>query len=71
MGITRIAGTLTIDMKKPSVSTVDILLKAGHMRMVKSKDHIWELKNTRTKDIELLDELGFKPMKTFSAASNT
>lgn len=60
-----------IDMKKPSISTVDILLKAGHMRMVKSKDHIWELRNTRTKDIELLDELGFKPMKTYSAASNT
>ena len=29
-----------IDMKKPSISTVDILQKAGHMRMVKSKNRI-------------------------------
>ena len=59
-----------IDMKKPSISTVDILQKAGHMRMVKSKNRIQELKNPRTKDIELLDELGYKPMKNYSAASN-
>ena len=52
-----------VDMKKPCISIVDILLKAGHMRMVKSKEHIMELKNARVKDIELYDEFGFKLMK--------
>jgi len=55
-----------VDMKKTSISTIDVLLKAGHMRMVQNKDNIWELQNTRTKDIELLDELGFKPAKSYN-----
>ena len=54
-----------VDMKKTSISTIDVLLKAGHMRMIKNDD-IWELQNTRTKDIELLAELGFQPAKTYS-----
>lgn len=52
-------------MNKTSISTIDVLLKAGHMRMVQNKDIIWELQNTRTKDLELLEELGFKPAKSF------
>lgn len=39
-------------MKKTSISTADVVLKAGHMRMVLNND-IWELQNTRIKDIKL------------------
>lgn len=53
-----------VNMNISSISTVDVLLKAAHMRMVKNKD-IWELQNTRAKDIELLDKLGFKPAKEY------
>ena len=56
-----------VDMNKTSISTIDVLLKAGHMRMVQNKDNIWELQNTRTKDIELLEELGFKPAKSYNS----
>ena len=38
-------------LKKPDISTFDILVKAGHMRMVKNGNQ-WKLHNTRTKDIE-------------------
>ena len=50
------------NLKRPNISTVDILIKAGHMRMVKY-DKLWKLHNTRTKDIELLEEMGFIPDK--------
>ena len=49
---------------KSSISTFDILIKAGKMRMVQNDD-IWELHNTRTKDIELLEQLGFTPARTY------
>lgn len=45
---------------KSSISTFDILIKAGHMRMVLEGD-TWNLHNTRTKDIELLKSMGFTP----------
>ena len=47
-------------MKRSSISTFDILVKAGHMRMV-LRDEEWQLHNTRTKDLELLKALGFVP----------
>ena len=50
---------------KPSISTFDILIKAGHMRMVLEND-TWKLHNTRTKDIELFGMMGFVPEKTLS-----
>ncbi len=50
-------------MNKPSISTFDILLKAGHMRMVQ-RDVEWQLNNTRTKDLALLQAMGFTPAKS-------
>lgn len=47
-------------LNKPSISTFDILLKAGHMRMVYN-NHQWRLHNTRTKDLELLNLMGYVP----------
>ena len=49
---------------KSSISTIDMLLKAKHMRMVKH-DNQWRLHNTRTKDIELLEAIGFTPSMTY------
>ena len=51
-------------LKKPSISTFDILVKAGHMRMV-LRDNEWQLHNTRTKDLALLREMGFVPERAF------
>lgn len=51
-------------LKKSSLSTFDILLKAGHMRMVKHNNH-WDLNNTRTKDLQLLKMMGFEPEVTY------
>lgn len=53
-------------LNKRSVSTFDILIKSGHMRMVLHNNGIWELHNTRTKDIELLSMMGFTPEMTYS-----
>ena len=47
-------------LNKPSISTFDILIKAGHMRMVYN-NHQWRLHNTRTKDLELLNLMGYVP----------
>lgn len=54
-----------VDMNKTSISTIDVLLKAGHMRM-NLNNGIWELQNTRTKDLELMNELGFQPAKSYN-----
>ncbi len=51
-------------MKKPSLSTFDILVKAGHMRMV-MRENEWQLHNTRTKDLELLKAIGFIPEQAY------
>lgn len=53
-------------LKKSSISTFDILIKAGHMRMV-LRDKEWQLHNTRTKDLMLLHAMGFAPEMTFPA----
>ena len=53
-----------LTLNKTSISTFDILLKAGHMRMVKDKKE-WKLLNTRTKDIELFQAMGFTPSETY------
>ena len=42
------------------MSVFDVLIKAGHMRMVKRDDN-WQLHNTRTKDLVLLEAMGFVP----------
>lgn len=47
-------------MNKSTLSTFDLLLKAGHMRMV-IHDNQWKLQNTRVKDWELLKIAGFTP----------
>lgn len=51
-------------LNKPSISTFDILVKAGHMRMVK-RENKWQLHNTRTKDLELLKAIGFIPEQNY------
>ena len=51
-------------LNKANISTFDILIKAGHMRMVQHDDQ-WTLHNTRVKDIKLLDSMGFKPCETY------
>ena len=51
-------------LNKPSISTFDVLIRSGHMRMVK-KDDLWHLHNTRTKDLELLQKMGFLPAQTY------
>lgn len=56
-------------LKKSSISTYDILLKAGHMRMVKQDDH-WALVNTRTKDLTLLKVMGYIPEVTYPPIAN-
>ena len=53
-------------LNKPSISTFDVLLKAGHMRMVCDDRGQWKLHNTRTKDLELLKQLGYVPDATYS-----
>ena len=50
---------------KPSISTFDVLIKAGHMRMVLEENE-WKLRNTRTKDIDLLGQMGFVPETVLS-----
>ena len=51
-------------LNKSSISTHDMLIKAGHMRMVQH-DNQWSLHNTRTRDIDLFEEMGFTPALTF------
>ena len=53
---------------KNSISTIDMLIKAGHMRMVKHDDQ-WKLHNTRTKDIALFESIGFTPSLTYSGSN--
>ena len=55
---------------KSSISTFDALVKSGHMRMVLHDDK-WTLHNTRLKDIELLESMGFTPADTYPPASAT
>ena len=55
------------NINKTSISTTDVLLKAGHMRM-NLNNGIWELQNTHTKDLELMGELGFHPAKSYNPA---
>ena len=50
---------------KSSISTFDVLVKAGHMRMV-LEGEAWNLHNTRTKDIDLLSSMGFVPERTLT-----
>ena len=52
---------------KSSISTYDVLIKSGHMRMVLEEDE-WTLRNTRTKDLELLKAMGFIPEKSYSVS---
>ena len=55
-------------LNKSSISTFDILLKAGHMRLVHGDD-MWRLHNTRTKDLDLLAAMGFVPVTTYSTTT--
>ena len=54
---------------KSSISTIDMLIKAGHMRMV-LHDNQWKLHNTRTKDIDLFEAMGFSPTLTYSESTD-
>ena len=51
-------------LNKSSISTFDVLIKSGHMRMVQHDDG-WKLHNIRTKDIELFESMGFTPESTY------
>ena len=51
-------------LNRPSVSTIDVLIKAAHMRMVQEGTR-WTLHNTRTKDIELFEAIGLTPDKEY------
>ena len=53
---------------KSSISTFDLLVKAGHMRMVLEGTE-WKLHNTRTKDLELLEKTGFTPKNSCPATA--
>ena len=53
---------------KSSISTFDLLVKAGHMRMVLEGNE-WKLHNTRTKDLELLEKTGFTPKNSCPATA--
>ena len=55
-------------LNKSSISTFDILIKAGHMRMVCDGKNQWKLHNTRTKDLEILKQIGYVPEPTYSSA---
>ena len=57
-------------LDKSSISTVDILLKASHMRMVE-RDGEWRLHNTRTKDINLFSAMGFLPQQVYESPKIT
>ena len=57
-------------LKKTSMSTFDMLIKSGHMRMV-LRDGEWKLHNTRLKDIELFETMGFIPDETYLQPSAT
>lgn len=50
---------------KSSVSTFDVLIRAGHMRMV-LEDNEWKLHNTRTRDIDLFGQMGFVPERVLA-----
>ena len=56
-------------LKKSSISTFDILIKAGHMRMVNDSGNKWTIHNTRTKDLELLEQMGYVPDETYELQS--
>ena len=49
---------------KSSISTIDVMIKSSHMRMV-LHDKQWVLHNTRQKDIELFEKMGFTPQEVF------
>lgn len=55
-------------LDKSSISIFDVLLKAGHMRMVLEENE-WKLRNTRTKDIELFAAMGFIPQRSYPIAA--
>lgn len=57
------------ELKKSNISTFDILVKAGHMRMVYEESE-WRLHNTRKKDLDLLTAIGFTPQKTYPVAGS-
>ena len=42
----------------------DVLIKVGHMRMVKREENR-QLLNIRTKDLALLEAMGFVPEETY------
>lgn len=51
-------------LNKSNISTFDILVKSGHMRMVKEGQQ-WKLHNTRAKDIALFERMGFTPVVSY------
>ncbi|MCR5420345.1 MAG: transposase [Lachnospiraceae bacterium] len=57
-----------LSLNKSSISNSDILRKAGHLRMVKNGKK-WELRNDRTKDIKLLEQMGFTPLLEYPSKS--
>ena len=56
-------------LNRPNISTFDILIKAGHMRMVCDDKNNWKLHNTRTKDLELLKQIGYVPKTSYTPAT--
>ena len=55
-------------IRKSSISTFDLLVKAGHMRMVLEGNE-WKLHNTRTKDLELIAKTGFTPTGAYPVSA--
>ena len=51
-------------INKSSVSVFDILVKAGHMRMVK-RENAWQLHDTGTKDLALLEAMDYVSDETY------
>ena len=50
-----------------TISTRDILLMARRMKMER-RESVWLLKNTRSRDLELLSKLGFSPQDRYPAS---
>ena len=49
-----------------TTSIFDLLLKARALKLEK-RGNYWQLKNTRKKDLEILEKVGFKPQERIQA----
>lgn len=53
-------------ISSPAKGIFDLLLKARALKLEK-RGNYWQLKNTRKKDLEILEKVGFKPQERIQA----